>query len=338
MYRPIRWPPVSVPPSPKPPKPTPPEPGTGGTLPPGTGLPPDPIVVTPPQPQPPKDETPQQYRDGWWSDGWVVVRQTSGILKLTMSDGTIRLVDVRTAGANAAQTTNWLMEILGAAARPTQIEPWPPARTTPQKSSKETLLNTQVTDAEKLDLLLVLAEQQARDIATVKGVLVTYQAEQEEMPKDVWADAFTLAAEPPGLDQPLTSFEPMTVARYAVFGRSVVNGSKTYPDPRRVALAKALALGTDLDAQGEAYIELLAKWEVDRDVAILALLTGLVDPYDTSFDARIERDVAQLAGTVKPETLSTGEVIPRFVRLDFEGCYKRLLPSGSGGTASGNEG
>lgn len=129
QYRPIRWPPTVTPPSTKPPKPpVNPEPGTGGTLPPGTGLPPDPITVTPPQPQPPKDETPQQYRDGWWSDGWVVVRQTSGILKLTMSDGTIRLVDVRAAGANAAQTTNWLMEILGAAARPTQVEPWPPTK------------------------------------------------------------------------------------------------------------------------------------------------------------------------------------------------------------------
>ena len=334
-YRPIRWPPA---PPPIHPKPVPPEPGTVPVPPTGT-IPPE-IVVQPPKPPAPPDETPQQYQPGWWSDGWAVLRQSGGSLVITLSNGAIVYIDIRTAGERAADIVNHALGMIGAAARPTQTEPWPPARQSTQKSpQKETLLNTQVTDAEKLDLLLVLAEQQARDIATVKGVLVTYQAEQEEMPKDVWADAFTLTAEPPGLDQPLTAFEPMTVARYAVFGRSVLNGSKLSPDPRRIALAKALALGTDLDAHGEAYVELLAKWGVDRDVAILALLTGLVDPYEGGFSARLEKDVAQLAGTVKPETLSTGEVIPRFVRLDFEGCYKRLLPSGSGGQAGqGGEG
>lgn len=332
-YRPIQWPPR---PAPVHPKPVPPEPGTVPVPP--TGMIPPEIAVQPPKPPVPPDETPQQYREGWWSDGWAVLRQSGGSLVITLSNGAIVYIDIRTAGERAADIVNHALGVIGAAARPTQVEPWPPARQSTQKSpQKETLLNTQVTDAEKLDLLLVLAEQQARDIATVKQVLVTYQAEQEEMPKDVWADAFTLAEEPPGLDQPLTSFEPMTVARYAVFGRSVLNGSRIYPDPRRVALAKALALGTDIDAQGQTYLDLLVKWEVDRDVAIFALLTGLVDPYEGGFSARLERDVAALAGTYKPETLSDGTVVNRFVRLDFEGAYKLLLPSGSGGTASGNE-
>lgn len=124
MYRPIRWPPVSVPPSPKPPKPTPPEPGTGGTLPPGTGLPPDPIVVTPPEPQPPKDETPQQYQTGWWSDDYVVVRQCAGWLYLD-SRSSSKTVAVRRGGEIAPDVLNHILGILGAAARPTQIEPWP---------------------------------------------------------------------------------------------------------------------------------------------------------------------------------------------------------------------
>ncbi len=201
-------------------------------------------------------------------------------------------------------------------------------------------VSTVISDTEKLDVLLAVAEQSARDIADVKTVLVTYQEPAANEPTDIWEAAFGLAEELEGLDRSLGPFDPVMFAQYCVFGRSVINGAKLYPDQRRVDLARALATGGGFsDSYELLYADLVSKWQVDRDVAIAALLTGLVDPYDTSFNARLERDVAALAGTIKPETLSTGEVIPRFVRLDMEGLYRRLLPSGSGGQAGqGGEG
>lgn len=201
-------------------------------------------------------------------------------------------------------------------------------------------VSTVISDTEKLDVLLAVAEQTARDVADVRQVLVTYQEPAtDEAPTDIWEAAFSLAEEPAGLDVPLESFDAARFAEYCMFARSVLNGTKLYPDPRRVDLARALATGGPIDAQGEVYADLVTKWQVDSDVAIAALLTGLVDPYDVSFGARLERDVAQLAGTIHPETLSTGEVIPRFQRLDLEGVYRKLMPSGSGGQAGqGGEG
>lgn len=339
----ITWPPRTNPPAGggtvKPPKFPP-----GPSIPPGT--PPVPLpggtAVPPYVPPPPKDTgPPQQYQDGWWSDGWVVVRQTGGRIVLTLSNGGSLSVNVQAVGESAPVIVNNIMGVIGAAARPTQSEPWPPARQEPQKSSsKEQLLATNVTDAEKLDLLLAVAEQTARDVADVRQVLVTYQEPAtDDEPTDIWDAAFNSAEEPAGLDVPLESYDAARFAQYLVYQRSILNGTRVYPDRRRVLLARALVTGGLLDAQGEVYADLVIKWQVDRDVAIAALLTGLVDPYDTSFSARLERDVAQLAGTIKPETLSTGEVIPRFQRLDLEGVYRKLMPSGSGGQAGqGGEG
>ena len=123
-YRPIQWPPRPAPVHP--PKPVPnPEPGTVPVPPTGT-IPPE-IVVQPPKPPAPPDETPQQYREGWWSDDYVVVRQSGGKLVLT-SKTRLDYVDVRLGGDAAPAVLDILMASLGASARPTQIEPWPPAK------------------------------------------------------------------------------------------------------------------------------------------------------------------------------------------------------------------
>lgn len=191
-------------------------------------------------------------------------------------------------------------------------------------------MGTDLSQEEKLDIFAATMEGVAKDVRDIKAALVTYQAEQTE---DHWAAAYALTEEPDGLDVPLETFSPERASLYAVFARSVINGSATFPRTACVTLARALALGTDIDAAGQVYLDLLVKWEVDRDVAIFALLTGLVDPYEGGFSARLEKDVAALAGTVKPESLSDGTVVSRFVRLDFEGAYRKLLPSGSGGQA-----
>lgn len=203
---------------------------------------------------------------------------------------------------------------------------------------KEELL-AQLTQDEKLEVLAATIEGVAKDVALIKQVLVDAGADQPSVPRDIWTDAFDIASEPDGLDHPLTSFDGARLAEYLVFARSPLNGSRVYPDPRRIGLAGKIAYGqTDVDAPGARYLDLCAKWAVDHDVAIAAILAGLVDPYDTSFGARLERDVAMLAGTYKAETLPTGEILNRWVPRTLEDIYRRLMPSGSGGTASGNEG
>lgn len=197
----------------------------------------------------------------------------------------------------------------------------------------------QLTQDEKLEVLAATIEGVAKDVALIKQVLVDAGADQPSVPRDIWTDAFDLSFEPDGLDQPLVSFDAARLAEYLVFARSPLNGSRVYPDPKRISLAGKIAYGqTDVDAQGARYLELCAKWAVDHDVAIAALLAGLVDPFDASFGARLEQDVAHLAGTIKPETVD-GQVIPRFVPLTLEGVYRKLMPSGSGGQAGqGGEG
>jgi len=151
--------------------------------------------------------------------------------------------------------------------------------------------------------------------------------------RDQWAAAFGITEAPLGLDVAVDVFAPERAALYAVFERSVINGSRTFVKSDCVSLAHNLVMGNALGEPGQKYLDLCVKYSVDRDVAIYALLTGLVDPYEGGFGARLERDVAMLAGTVKPETLSDGTVVSRWVPLTFEGAYRKLLPSGSGGQA-----
>lgn len=307
----------------------PPAPPVKPPLPPGPPRPPGPIVITPGGPPPPPEPLPTQYQPGMWSDGWVVVRQHEGSLVLDGSNGMHVLYDVRNAGSSAADIVNQILGVVGLAARATTVEPWP-VRYTAQKASKEKLMGTDLSQDEKLDIFAATMESVAKDVRDIKAALVTYQAEQTE---DHWAAAFGLTEEPAGLDVPLDVFTPERAALYAVFERSVINGSRTFVKSDCVTLASTLTFGTAIDETGQKYLDLCVKYSVDRDVAIYSLLTGLVNPYEGGLGARLERDVSALAGTYKPETLSDGTVVSRWVPLTFEGAYKRLLPSGSGGQA-----
>ncbi len=315
------WPPVINPPDP--------------VIPPGTPpVDPGPITVTPVDPNPPKpvEPVPPHGRPGVWSDGWMLFRQQGGAIVVDTSTGSRSVTEVKQVFSDqwvAQSLVNQMLGLLWTGAKATAVEPWP-TRVTAQKSSKEKLMGTDLSQDEKLDIFAATMESVAKDVRDIKAALVTYQAEQTE---DHWAVAFGLVEEPLGLDVALDVFSPERAALYAVFGRSVINGSRTYARADCVTLASTLTFGTAIDADGQRYLDLCVKYGVDRDVAIYAPLTGLVDPYEGGLGARLERDVAALAGTYKPETLSDGTVVSRWVPLTFEGAYRRLLPSGSGGQA-----
>lgn len=315
------WPPVKNPPDPVIPPDTPPVDIGPITVTPVDPNPPPPVAVAPPHGQP-----------GVWSDGWMLFRQQGGAIVIDMSTGSRSLTEVKQVFSDqrvSQSLVNQMLGLLWTGAKATAVEPWP-VRATAQKASKEKLMGTDLSQDEKLDIFAATMESVAKDVRDIKAALVTYQAEQTE---DHWAAAFGLTEEPAGLDVPLETFSPEKAALYAVFERSVINGSRTFVKSDCVTLASTLTFGTAIDADGQRYLDLCVKYSVDRDVAIFALLTGLVDPYEGGFTARLERDVAALAGTYKPETLSDGTVVSRWIPLTFEGAYKRLLPSGSGGQA-----
>lgn len=200
----------------------------------------------------------------------------------------------------------------------------------------------------KLDVVITAQEQfnavQSDTLDVLKALADGEPAEPPgppeppSLPRDPWADAFSLGEEPPGLDQPMTSFDPVEAIRRAVFARNPINGS-SYASPEHARALDAVraiyyASSSDeiADPVARAYFDACmrtAPTAVDLDVCLYAPLVGLVHLTRDGFAHPIgpnDPEILQLAGTHKQDG---------FRPLTLEGAWERVGreggPAGSPG-------
>lgn len=277
-------------------------------------MPPGPIVIpaspppgTPPAPAP--TPLPPQYQPGYWSDGWAVVRQHEGNLVLDVSNGVRMTWPIGQASASATAVINQALGVLGAPARATTVEPWPPARPTLAKASKGALM-ADITLADvlaQIQVLILNSEQVNTRLAAIEEHLAGAAAEQPPAPQpdasaDVW-DVVIAQTEPPAyVIEPQTAFDKERAISQAWWGYSPINGTRVVFPPvdeqRRQWLAEIWRAKkvSDLAPIQQRFWVLLEKY-LAVDAAFYAVLTGVVNPFKWGeLGSRDENEFVEIKG------------------------------------------
>lgn len=329
------WPPKPVPvpptpgpgprgePPPKDPPPLPP-PGDDGT-----------ITVTPwpPPPVPPAPGPTGIPPD--WADAELTLRQHAGKPVLLPTVAGIRKQGevVEITDLSAAAYRLFVTHVRFAGNRTT--EPSGP-QSAAKSASKETLLEqTSLSLDEKLDILAAAIETIGRDVAELKSAVLA-PPPPADTPQDHWSLALAQTEEPAGLDVPLTSFDPVRAAEYAVWRRSPINGAKVGSDEqhaRALTLVRAIYHATTVeeitDPLARRYYEIASRAGASIDVILWAPLVEMVDLWPGPLTHIDWSAVTALAGVYKQDG---------FHPLTWEDAFNKQFPVQGGTPGQPTEG